>query len=160
VTPGAASIVLVPLGGHYLLSGSYTGTVTLLHQGQVTATYAFKTHTSQSGFESIAGAIPFLLFLFVLAYVESLLRSLRRGKRTITSIAGLTIIGALVGIDLVGLVWVLAKHDPTVATLIVCAVLGAASGFTAGLGAARVGRQRRYKRAQRRERRAGRGVAA
>jgi serine/threonine-protein kinase len=81
------------------------------------------------------------------------MRSLRRGKRLVSSVIGLTIIGALIGVDVVGLVWVLAHRQPTITGVIVCAILGAASGFAAGLGGSRVGRQRRYKRAQRRERR-------
>lgn len=154
VTPGGPQVGL-NVSGHYLLSGRYTGQVTLSNRatGVTAATYTFKTQTSQSGFESIAGLLPFLLFLFVLAYAESLMRSLRRGKRLVSSVIGLTIIGALIGVDVVGLVWVLAHRQPTITGVIVCAILGAASGFAAGLGGSRVGRQRRYKRAQRRERR-------
>jgi Protein kinase domain len=155
VAPGQPTSVLLNLSGNYLLSGRYTGQVTLSNRatGVTAATYTFKTQTSQSAFESVAGLIPFLLFLFVLAYAESLMRSLRRGKRLVSSVIGLTIIGALVGVDVVGLVWVLAHRQPTITGVIVCAILGAASGFAAGLGGSRVGRQRRYKRAQRRERR-------
>ena len=162
VTSGAALMpatgartATVNLGGHFLLGGAFTGTISLLHQGRTVGTYDFGVRTTQSAFASVSGAAPFLLFLFLLAYAESFLRSLRRGKRSVTAVPGLTVIGALFGADVVGLVWVLAKHRPTLAALVACAVLGAAAGLAAGLGGARIGRQRRYKRAQRRERRLG-----
>jgi serine/threonine-protein kinase len=155
LAPSGASLVSVPLGGHFLLGGQFTGTISLLRGGQIVGTYSFKARTSQTAFASVTGAAPFILLLFVLAYSESILRTLRRGKKSVGGIAGLTVIGALIGVDIVGIAWVLAHRDPTTAGLLACAILGAASGFAAGLGAARVGRQRRYKRAQRRERRLG-----
>ena len=94
-----------------------------------------------------------LLLLFVIAYAESLLRSLRRGKRTTTGVVGLTLVGALFGVDLVGIAWVLAKQVPTVTTLVACAVVGAGAGLAVALGGVRIGRRRRFRRIQRREQR-------
>jgi serine/threonine-protein kinase len=159
LAPGATRDASVDLGGHYFLSGAFTGTLTLLAHGTAVAHESFGVHTGQSGAASVAGVVPFVLLLFVAAYAESLLRSMRRGKRKISGPVGLTVVGALLGLDLVGLAWVLTKHEPTVTALIVCVLLGAGTGFVAALGATRLGRQRLFQRAQRRERRQGRLVA-
>jgi hypothetical protein len=150
--PNPAQTAQVDLGGRYLVGGSFTGKVVLLRSNQDVGDWSFPAHTTQLGFLSVPGAVSVLLLLFVIAYAESLLRSLRRGKRSVSSTVGLTIVGALFGLDLVGIAWVLAKRQPTIATLVVCAVVGAGAGLALALAGVRVGRQRRFRRLQRRER--------
>ncbi|HUO48972.1 MAG TPA: serine/threonine-protein kinase [Acidimicrobiales bacterium] len=142
----------VSLGGRYLVAGSFTGKLVLLHGGQDAGTTAFPAHTPQLGLLSVPGAVTVLLLLFVIAYAESLLRTLRRGKGSMTGVVGLTLIGALFGVAVVGVAWVLAKVVPTVPSLVVCAVLGAGAGLATGLGGVRIGKRRRFRRLQRRER--------
>ena len=114
----------------------------------------FGVQTEQFGLLSAGGAAVILVLLFALAYAESFARSLRKGKRSTVAMVGLAAMGALIGVAVVGLAWVLAIRLPTVATVVVCAVLGAAAGAVGAVGSKRVGRQRRYGRAVRREQRA------
>jgi Protein kinase domain len=114
----------------------------------------FGVQTKQFGLLSAGGAVVILVLLFAGAYAESFARSLRKGKRSTVAMLGLAGMGALIGIAIVGLAWVLAIRLPTVATVVVCAVLGAAAGAAGAVGSKRVGRQRRYGRAVRREQRA------
>ncbi len=111
----------------------------------------FGVQTKQFGLLSAGGAVVILVLLFALAYAESFARSLRKGKRSTVAMVGLAAMGALIGVAVVGLAWVLAIRLPTVATLVACAVLGAAAGAVGAVGSKRVGRQRRYGRAVRRE---------
>lgn len=114
----------------------------------------FGIQTKQFGLLSAGGAVVILVLLFALAYAESFARSLRKGKRSTVAMVGLAAMGALIGVAVVGLAWVLAIRLPTVATLVACAVLGGAAGAVGAVGSKRVGRQRRYGRAVRREQRA------
>ncbi len=153
----APSVESVDLGGRYLVGGALTGTVALLRSGHVVGSFAFPARTTQRAIATVSGVAPLLLLLFVLAYAESNLRSLRRGRRAFTATAGLTITGALFGVDLVGLGWLLTRQEPTVAGLIICGILGAGAGLVLGLGTVRVARRNRYQRAQRRVRAAASG---
>ena len=91
--------------------------------------------------------------MFTIAYGESLLRSLRAGKSTKTGPFGLALIGALFGVALVGMAWVLFRQVPTATSLVICAVLGAGAGVALAFGGIGVGRQRRFRRIVRREER-------
>ena len=78
------------------------------------------------GFLTLPGIVVIALILFVGAYFESLLRPLRkRGRWKVSSGIGLGLIGALGGVTLVGLAWVLGSSTPTIASLIICGLLGA-----------------------------------
>jgi serine/threonine-protein kinase len=72
--------------------------------------------------------------LFVAAYAESLLRSIRRGRRRVAGPAGLAVIGALGGAALVGLAWA-AGTPAHPATVVACAGLTAAAGLVAARAA-------------------------
>jgi len=153
VPAGSGRTALVDLGGRYLVGGSFTGKVTLW-QGLVSGKDAtFNAHTSQTGLLSVPGGITLLLLLFTIGYAESLLRSLRRGKSTKTGPLGLGLIGAVFGVALVGVGWVLFRQVPTATGLVLCAVLGAGAGVALAFGGIGVGRQRRFRRIERREER-------
>lgn len=149
----------VSLGGRYLVGGSFTGKVELLRSGQDVGERTFAAQTTQSGLLSVPAGVTLVLLLFAIAYGESLLRSLRRAGRRVSGPVGLTIIGALFGLDFVGIAWVLVKRVPTVESLVVCAVIGAGAGLATGLGGVSAGRRRRFRRVQARESQA-RRVAA
>ncbi len=114
----------------------------------------FGVTTKQFGLLTAAGAAVILVLLFALAYAESFARSLRKGKRSTAAMIGMTTMGALIGVAVVGLAWVLAIRLPTIATVVAGAVLGGAAGAAFAVGSMRLGRQRRYGRALRREQRA------
>ena len=54
---------------------------------------------------------------------------------------------------LVGVGWVLFRQVPTATGLVLCAVLGAGAGVALAFGGIGVGRQRRFRRIERREER-------
>ena len=78
------------------------------------------------------GGVGIALTLFVLAYAESLLRSLRRGRKRVTATIGMAVIGALLGVTMVVGVWLVARQEPVVATVAVCAALGMVGGAGGG----------------------------
>jgi serine/threonine-protein kinase len=135
----------------YLVGGRLTAQLDLVKGSTVVGHVSFVATTSQLGLISAAGAGVVLLLLFALAYAESFARSLRRGRRIATATAGLVVMGALIGIGIVGLVWVLGVEAPTIATLVGCAVLGGGAGAAMAVGARRVGRARRFAALKRRE---------
>ncbi len=159
VSTSGGQVATVSLGGRYLVGGSFTGKVTLW-RGLVQGSDAtFAAHTSQTGLLSVPAGITLLLLLFTIGYGESLLRSLRAGKSTKTGPLGLAVIGAVFGVALVGVGWVVFRQIPTAVGLVVCAVLGAGAGVALALGGIGVGRQRRFRRIVRREeRRAAQGA--
>jgi serine/threonine-protein kinase len=160
VPAGTGRAATVSLGGRYLVGGSFTGKVTLwrglLSEGDAT----FSAHTSQSGLLSVPAGITLILLLFTLGYAESLQRSLRHGKSTKTAPVGLALIGAVFGVALVGVGWVLFRQVPTAASLVICAVLGAGAGVALAFGAIGVGRQDRFRRIVKREERQAAKAAA
>ena len=105
-----------------------TGEVKLTGASQDKGAQEFAVETAQSPFLSLPGAVGIGLALFVLAYAESLLRSLRRGRRKVTAPIGLTIIGAVGGLAAVIISWLAGAAEPTTPTVLVCALLGAGAG--------------------------------
>ena len=145
------SIATVDLSSaRYLTGGRLVGEVELLRAGTVVGHEQFGVTTKQFGLLTAAGAATILLLLFALAYAESFLRSLRKGRRTTSAIVGMAIMGVLVGVAVVSLVWVLGVRSPTIATVVVCAVLGAATGVAAAIAARRTGKRARFAELERR----------
>ena len=136
----------------YLLGGRLSARLDLDRGSTSLGHSTFGIQTAQFGLLTAGGVAVVLVLLFALAYAESFARSLRKGKRSTVAMVGLAVMGALIGVALVGLAWVLAIRLPTVGTLVACAVFGLASGAAAAVGAKQMGRRRRYSRALRRER--------
>ncbi|HVA43154.1 MAG TPA: hypothetical protein VNF50_06710, partial [Acidimicrobiales bacterium] len=103
---------------------------------------------SQQPIETAPGGLAVVLFLAVVAYAESYLRSLRRGRKQLTAQIGLVIFGALLGLDAVAGAWLALDRQPTAPVLVVCVVLGAGAGLAAGRTALQIGRRRRFVRRQ------------
>lgn len=134
----------------YLAGGRLTGEIELLNGVAVVGHEQFAAKSGSSGLLTAAGIVTILVLLFAGAYAESFARSLRKGRRLRTGTIGMGAMGALIGAALVSLAWVLALRAPSVATLIVCAALGAAAGIAAAYAAVRAGKGRRYAKIQRR----------
>ncbi|EID79767.1 MULTISPECIES: serine/threonine-protein kinase [Rhodococcus] len=148
--PDGAVATLPPLGGGYVAAGEFTGELSLMQAGQVTDTWRFPVDTTQPATTTAVAVGVAAVFLFSIAYLESFLRSLRRGRRRISGTIGVPVSAAALAVSVVGAVWVLLGRQPTVTTLVVTVSLAAAAGLAAAIGASRVGRRRRYRRAARR----------
>ncbi|MFX0578278.1 serine/threonine-protein kinase [Nocardia nepalensis] len=140
---------LPSLVNRYLVAGRFTGRITLLSGGTTVAFWRFPVQTTQSATTTAVAVGNVLLLLFGIAYLESNARSLRHGRSRIGAGLGLAGASGVLAIAIVGLLWVLAGRQPTLATLVTCVVLGVLAGGAGAVGAWRSGRIRRYRRAQR-----------
>jgi len=113
--------------------------------GDPTSVRSFAVRPRQSPVATVPGGVGIALTLFVLAYAESLLRSLRRGRKKVTATIGMAVIGALLGVTMVVGVWLLAAQEPAVATVTVCAALGMVGGVVAAIAARRISQRRRFR---------------
>jgi len=94
-----------------------------------------------------------VLLLVVGAYAESLLRSLRRGRRRdnrVPAVIGLVVVGLFGGLTATLWGWMLEITGPTLVAFVLPAVLGAGAGLLAGLAGWRLGdRTRAHRQANR-----------
>ncbi|MGH9224181.1 MAG: serine/threonine-protein kinase [Acidimicrobiales bacterium] len=130
-------------GARYLVPGQVTARIELRDGDTVIDRRTFPVTSEQPGFLTVPGVAGVALVLFVFAYAESLLRSRRRGKKVVTAPVSMAVIGALGGVALAVLAWVLGADEPTVATVVACAVVGAGAGVVATVAAGRSARRRR-----------------
>jgi predicted lysophospholipase L1 biosynthesis ABC-type transport system permease subunit len=145
--PGPAATAPV---NPYLLTGRLTAEL-VVHKGESSSsTYRFAIRTKQSALTTGLAVGVVVLALFAVAYIESYIRTLRRGRSQVSGSFGLTLSAAAVGVAAVGAVWVLMGREPTIATLIGCGIIAAAAGVAATVGWLRVGTKYRYRRARRR----------
>ena len=127
-------------GARYLVAGEVTAEV-LLQSGPGVAT--FPVTSAQSPVLTAPGIGTIALVLFVAAYAESLLRARRRGRKVFVAQVGMIVIGALAGVALALVGWLLGAGEPVPATIITCAAFGAGAGVAATLAAARSAKRRR-----------------
>ncbi len=134
----------------YVVTGHTTAQVDLLKDGTdgsaVVGYWRFIAHLTQPAWLSVEGIVLVLLVLFSLAYIEQFARSLWRGRRRASATLGLPIFAALLGVTIVGIAWLAAGQQPTLASVVICAALGAISGFALAIALYRGGRLRRLRR--------------
>jgi len=108
----------------------------------------FGVQAARSPFAAFGGVVGIALLLIVSAYAESMLRSLRRGRRrdNRANVVGLVVVGVFGGLTAAIWGWMLGIAAPTIAGVGVPAVVGAAAGLLAGLAALRVGERARSRR--------------
>lgn len=148
VAPGAdgtPSATLDASSKRYLVAGEVTGEVRPAAGGDPSSVRSFAVRPRQTPVATVPGGAGIALTLFVLAYAESLLRSLRRGRKKITATIGMAVIGALLGLTMVVGVWLVVRQEPAVATVAVCAALGMAGGVEAAVAARRISQRRRFR---------------
>ena len=87
--------------------------------------WRFIADLSQPAWLSVEGVVLVLLVLLSLAYIEQFARSLWRGRRRPSATVGLAIFAALLAVTVVGIAWLAAGQQPTLAGAVVCAALGA-----------------------------------
>jgi serine/threonine-protein kinase len=130
-----------------LLSGKGTATLAFVAaDGTRPITQDFEVKSKQSAYLTAPFGAALLTLFFLMGYVDSNLRALRRGKRQITSVVGLTILAIPIGVAVSVLAWATTGREPTPAGLAVTAAVAAAAGAAAGWGGFRSGRRRQYKR--------------
>jgi hypothetical protein len=149
LTPGATPTVAAPVNP-YLLAGRLTAELVVQKGENGPATYRFAIRTKQSALTTALAVAVVVLALFAAAYIESYIRTLRRGRSRVSGSFGLTLSTAALGVAAVGAVWVLMGREPTIATLIGCGILAGAAGVAATVGSLRIGTKYRYRRARRR----------
>ena len=114
-------------------------------KGREISTLVLPVKATTSAFLTVPFAVAALLLLTVLAYAESVLRSLRRGRKRASGPLALAVIGAAFGADAVLGSWVLGGKEPVVTSLALCAAVGAAAGIAAALAGIQAGKRRRFR---------------
>jgi serine/threonine-protein kinase len=121
---GWRATVKPPPYARWVAGGAITGEVTLT-RGGATTSQQFTVQPDQTPLLSVMGAGSILLILFALAYLESVVRSLRRGRRRHTG----PVLAAGTGLLFGAAVWMLASvlllQVPAAGTGMACAILGA-----------------------------------
>ena len=154
---GLATELAAPLNP-YLIAGQTTAELNVLQAGNTVATYRFPVQSTQSSFTTALAVGAVVVALFAIAYLESYLRALRRGRSRIVASVGLPVSAALLAVALVAAAWVVLGHQPTLTSVVTCAALGAAAGASAVVGGMRSGQASRYRRRRRARQRAPKSV--
>ena len=150
---GRVRLTSVLASPRYMIPGPVEATLDLTAAtGTSVGSQQFTMAPQGLGFLTLPGIVVIVLILFVGAYFESLLRPLRKlGRWKLSSGVGLALLGALGGVTIVGLAWVLGLTTPTAVSLIICGLLGVVGAVALGLAVARFGlrsRVRKIARAQ------------
>ena len=110
----------------------------------------FGVQTARSPFATFGGVVGIVLLLFVVAYTESFLRSLRRGRRQRTTappaVAGLVVVGLVGGLTAVLWGWMLRIAGPSFVAFVVSVACGRGRRSVGGVGWSQVGERTRARR--------------
>jgi serine/threonine-protein kinase len=112
----------------YLASGSLEGKLELAAGSKQLATATFPAKVDRAWYLTAFGLGSLLVLLAGLAYLESSVRPLRRGRRRISSYIGCALSVAVMAIGLIGFVTALGHANPTTGGVIVSAALAALGG--------------------------------
>jgi serine/threonine-protein kinase len=130
--PGEATGYVLPGATRWIVGGAALATVTTADTRQ-----EYSLRPPNNPMLSLMGAGSAVLLLFTLAYLESILRSLRRRQGG----AGAVVLAAPLGIGLGLAVWllptVLLRHEPTAVPAVVCGVLGAVAAVCTAIATRR-----------------------
>ncbi|MDQ6616090.1 MAG: protein kinase [Actinomycetota bacterium] len=129
----------------YLAGGTVTGDLRLIGGTTTMSHQQFLARSKQSAFLTVPGVLVIGLFLFLVAYMESLLRPLRRGRRGVSGVIGMAFLGAGLGATIVGLMWLLGSPEPTVTTVVLCALCGSGAAIATSLAAIRIAQRARIR---------------
>jgi serine/threonine-protein kinase len=138
--------------GRYIVGGKLAGSLKLSGpHGTVSDDFGARATTSP--FVTFGGVVGLVMLFVVGAYTESLLRSLRRGRRRdnrTAAVIGLAVIGVIGGLTATALGWMLEISSPTLLAFVLPAVIGGVAGGLAGLAGIKVGDRTRAQRQSRR----------
>ena len=133
----------------YLLSGRATGELAFLGaDGAVLANQEFEAESKHPGYLTAPFGAALVGLFFLLGWIDSNLRALRRGKRKVTSVIAMTILAVPVGVAVALLAWAATGREPTPAGVAATAGVAALAGLAAGWGGLRSGRRRLHKRTE------------
>ena len=151
-TAGGGSAAFTLGTTRYLVSGPVDADLQVRDAARTTLVHRhFSLKPKSSGFLTIPGVVLALAALFALAYLESLIKPLWRfGRWRPAPAIGQALVGALLGVVLSGLGWVLGRYQPGLPPVVACAVVGALFGVSLGVLAARWGLHRRVVRINKR----------
>ena len=133
----------------YLMAGRLTAIVTVLRGQNVVATYRFAIQSTQPATTTAVAITTVVLALFALAFLESGMRALRQGRDRVTATIGVPVSAAALALAGLTAVWILTGRQPATETVLGSVELAAAAGIAAAMGARRVGRAYRSRRASR-----------
>jgi eukaryotic-like serine/threonine-protein kinase len=122
-----------PAAARWLAGGAVTAEVSL----DGTAAERFTARPAQSPLLSAMGAGSVLLLMFTLAYLESIVRSVRRCQLRRSAPVLAAPVGAVFAAAAYTLAAALTRHEPTAPVLITAAALGALTAAAAILGTTR-----------------------
>jgi serine/threonine-protein kinase len=155
LTPGAGGVRTTAVdmrADRYLAAGRLDGELVLYSAGREVATQEFTARADRPFYATVPGVLAVAALLFLLAYAEALLRPLRRrGRRRLTSWFGMTLVGAALGAVAVAFAWLLDVAAPTVVSLVLCAITGAAMGLALAMTMTQAGRRARIRRVARKQ---------
>lgn len=144
---GGATTVPPPVNRH-VVAGKIPAEITVLRDHIPLGTARFTLSSTQPAAATATAAATVILVLIAGAYLESHLRVLRRGRERPSSVVAVPLFAAALAVAVVAAAWILLGKPPTVATLVVSAVLGAGAGLAAAIGAGQRGRRARDERAR------------
>lgn len=140
---GARATTIDLSGARFVAASEVAADVTLLDGDNEVATYGFGIRSRQQPWLTVPGVLVAVVVLLALAYAESFLRNLRRGKGRVGGMIGVVFAGAGIGVGLAGVAWLVASRIPSPASGAATVVLGGLAGLAAGLAALRTSRRRR-----------------
>jgi len=132
----------------YLVARKATARLEIRRHGSAMGYRRFPVKSSRSPFLTLPALATAALLLFVIGYVESLSRTLRRRRGRVGPTIGLALLGAAFGVAAVGAGWVLVGREPMATTLAACVVIGGGAGVTAAIASARALPRRRRPQAE------------
>jgi serine/threonine-protein kinase len=137
--------------GRYVVGGRLSADLQLIGP-RGTQNYDFAVQAARSPFGTFGGVVGIVLLLVVAAYAESLMRTLRRGRRrdNRAAVVGLVFVGAAAGLTAALWGWLLVISSPTLAGMVIPAAVGAVAGLAAGVAAFQVGERARALRQSKR----------
>ncbi|MCA1692485.1 MAG: serine/threonine protein kinase, partial [Actinobacteria bacterium] len=145
---GSFRAVVDLAGSRYVAAGRTTGQLDLLSGGRSVGSRSFAVRSTRSGLLSLPGAVGIAALLFLVAYAESVLRLLRRGRRRRTGVATLVLLGGPLGCAVALVAALLAGREPGLLTMVLAGLAGGGAGLAAGRAGVSVGRFRRLARAK------------
>ncbi|MGH9181597.1 MAG: serine/threonine-protein kinase, partial [Acidimicrobiales bacterium] len=110
--PDGETASLDAAGNRFLAGGEVTAELRFLVGGEIVVRHQFALDPAQSPLITVPGVATGVLVLFLLAYSESFLKVLRRGRRRWSAFVAMGVVGAGWGLVAVLAAWLLGAVEP------------------------------------------------